>query len=75
MYEGKLRRLVDEKMGPLQQRLEHLERDLRELTNAVPKLGFGFAIPNNLEPVQEVQPYPVLGNLIKADPAKVKERV
>ena len=74
MYEGKLRRLIDEKVGPLQQRVEQLERDLRERTNAVPKPGFGFAIPNSVEPVQEVRPYPVLGNLIKADPAKVKER-
>jgi hypothetical protein len=74
MYERNLRRLVDEKVGPLQQRVEQLERDLRERTNAVPKLGFGFAIPNSLEPVQEVRPYPVLGNLIKADATKVMER-
>jgi hypothetical protein len=75
MYEGKLRRLVDEQVRPLQQRVERLERDLRERTNAVPKLGFGFAVPNSGEPAQEARPYPVLGNLIKADATKIKEKV
>jgi hypothetical protein len=75
MYEGKLRRVVDEQVRPLRQRVESLERDLRERTNAVPKLGFGFALPNSREPTREVRPFPVLGNLIKADVTKVKEVV
>jgi Schlafen, AlbA_2 len=75
MYEGKLRSLVNEQVRPLQQRVEDLERDLRERTNFAPLVGFGFAVPNIREPAQEVRPYPVLGNLIKADATKVKEKV
>jgi hypothetical protein len=64
MYEGKLRRLVDERVRPLHKRIEELERDLREQRNMVPELGFGFTTPSSREPSPEGRPYPVLGNLI-----------
>ncbi len=66
MYEGKLRSLVDERVRPLQETIERLERDLREQRSAVPELAFGFAAPNSVTPSHEAQPYPVLGSLIDA---------
>jgi len=76
MYEGKLRRMVDDGLRPLQQRVERLERDLHERTSATPKPDFGFAVPNSWEPSQELRPYPALGNLINAEGIQAKiERV
>ena len=65
MYEGKLRRLVEDQVRPLQLRVERVERDLSERTRAMPNVSFGFQVPKSREPAQEKQPYPVLGNLIK----------
>jgi hypothetical protein len=67
MYEGTMRRLVDDQVRPLQQRVERIERDLSERTGAIPKVGFGFAVSKSREPAPEKHPYPVLGNLIEAD--------
>jgi hypothetical protein len=64
MYEGKLRRLIDDQVWPLQQRVERIERELSERTRVIPEVGFGFAVPKSTEPAQELLPYPVLGNLI-----------
>jgi hypothetical protein len=65
IYEGKLRRLVEDQVRPLQQRVERVERDLSERTRAMPNVSFGFQVPKSREPTREKQPYPVLGNLIK----------
>jgi hypothetical protein len=67
MYESKLRRLVEERVRPLQQRVEALESDLREQRSLVPELNFGLAVPGNSEPSSEGSPYPVLGNLVRID--------
>jgi hypothetical protein len=64
MYESKLRRLVDEQVRPLTERVEQLERDLREQKAAAPELSFGAAVPGSTDPSPEGRPYPVLGNLI-----------
>lgn len=66
MYEGKLRALVEERVRPLQVRIEDLERDLREQRSRVPEIGFGFAVPGNSEPMPEGRPYPVIGHLVGA---------
>jgi hypothetical protein len=73
MYEGKLRRLVDDQVRPLEQRVELIEQDLRERTRAIPKVGFGFSVPKSREPAQEIVPYPVLGNLVEGD--RVEEQI
>jgi len=67
MYEGKLRRMVEEQVRPLRERIDQLERDLRERPSAIPSLGFGFRVPGSMQPSQEIQPYPVIGNLIAED--------
>jgi hypothetical protein len=53
MYEGKLRRLVDDQVRPLQQRVELVEQDLSERTRAMPNVSFGFQVPKSREPIQE----------------------
>lgn len=73
MYEGKLRRLVDDKVRPLQERIEQLERDLRKQARMVPELGFGFSDLGGAGPSTEGRPYPVLGNLI--DLAKARKEI
>ncbi len=67
MYEGKLRRLVYEQVRPLTERVEQLERDLREQKAAAPELSFGAAVPGSTDPSPEGKPYPVLGSLISID--------
>jgi hypothetical protein len=70
MYEGKLRRLVDERVWPLRERIERLEGDLRERRSAVPELGFGFLVDDvddSGAPSPKGKPYPVLGNLIRVE--------
>jgi hypothetical protein len=57
---------------PLQQRVERIERELSERARVIPKVGFGFAVPESREPAQESQPYSVLGNLIKDDGIKLE---
>lgn len=64
MYEGRLRRLVEERTRPLQERIEALERDLREQRSTVPELGFGLVTPTGTVPSSKGRPYPVLNNLI-----------
>ena len=64
MYESKLRRRVDERVRPLHERIEELERYSRERRSMVPELGFGFVTPPNKELSSEGRPYPALGNLV-----------
>lgn len=67
MYEGKLRRLVEERVRPLQERIQVLERDLREQRRTVPDLGFGFIASDSFEPLPEGKPRSVLNNLIDVE--------
>lgn len=67
MYEGKLRRLVDDQVRPLQQRVERLEGDLREQRSLVPELGFGFANLSDTGPSPSGRPNAILGNLIDTE--------
>jgi hypothetical protein len=64
IYEGKLRRLVDDQVRPLQERVQLLEGDLREQRSTVPELGFGFAVAGSRDPSPRGRPYPVLNSLI-----------
>ena len=66
IYEGKLRRLVDDQVRPLQERIERLEGDLREHRSAMPELGFGLSDLDGSGPSPLGQPYAILGNLIDA---------
>jgi Putative DNA-binding domain len=63
IYEGKLRRLVDDQVRPLRERIERLEEDLREHKSVLPQLGFGLVM-NGAQPSLEGRPYPVLDNLV-----------
>jgi hypothetical protein len=73
MYEGKLRSLVNERLQPLQERVERIERDLREQKSVIPEITFGLALPGDTEPLPEGSPRPVLGNLV--DPEGVDEEI
>lgn len=64
MYEGKLRNLVEDRMRPIQERVERLERDLHEQKSVVPEIAFGLALPGSMELSPEGEPLPVLGNLV-----------
>jgi len=67
MYEGKLRRLVEERVRPLRERIEELERDLREQRSVVPELGFGLIASDSFDALPEGVPSAGLNNLIDTD--------
>jgi hypothetical protein len=71
--EGKLRRLVDDQVRPLREKVERLERDLREQRSAVPMLDFGFSDLGGVVPTPLGRPYPILGNLI--DKVRIRDKI
>src|SRR5215212_8374125 len=73
MYEGKLRRLVDDQVRPLRERVERLESDLRKQRNTVPELRFGMFDLSSSGPLPSGRPYTVLGNLI--DESRSREQI
>lgn len=66
LYEGKLRRLVEDEVRPLRDTLNRLEQDIADIRLATPKVSFGFAMSGLGEPAREGSPVAVVGNLITA---------
>lgn len=64
MYEGKLRKLVEDKVRPLADTVSSLQRDVLELKASVPEISFGFAVTGFKEPQKSVKPAAVVDNLI-----------
>jgi hypothetical protein len=73
MYEGKLRRLVEDAVRPLQETVARIQEEFKELKSVTPELSLGFSMPNWDDPLPEAAPTSVLG--IITDPKDIQEEL